>query len=123
MRIIGKLGTKQRLIIYKKYLNTTFYMLYIRWFGMISENEVGKMLEKIEADIKEIESKIEENKKMNNKENNLMIWKKLLEVLSTMKYLADNQWENNEVRNKIIKLNEKVSELINVATKLNKKKK
>jgi len=90
---------------------------------MISENEVGKMLEKIEADIKEIESKIEENKKMNNKENNLMIWKKLLEVLSTMKYLADNQWENNEVRNKIIKLNEKVSELINVATKLNKKKK
>jgi len=30
MRIIGKLGTKQRLIIYKKYLNTTFYMLYIR---------------------------------------------------------------------------------------------
>jgi Mg2+ and Co2+ transporter CorA len=90
---------------------------------MISENEVGKMLEKIEADIKEIESKIEENKKMNNKKNNLMIWEKLLEVLSTMRYLVDNQWENNEVRNKIIKLNEKVSELINVATELNKKKK
>jgi len=78
------------------------------------------MLEKIEVNIKEIESKIEESKKMNNKENNLMIWEKLLDVLSTMKYLADNQWENNEVKNKIIKLNEKVSELIDVATELNK---
>ena len=81
------------------------------------------MLEKIEVNIKEIESKIEENKKMNNKENNLMIWEKLLDVLSTMKYLVDNQWESNEVRNKIIKLNEKVSELIDVAIELNKKKK
>jgi len=90
---------------------------------MLSENEVGKMLEKIEVNIKEIESKIEENKKMNNKENNLMIWEKLLDVLSTMKYLVDNQWESNEVRNKIIKLNEKVSELIDVAIELNKKKK